>query len=66
MEELEESLEERNRELGRLEKRNARLALQVRNLDGRLEGIQGSRTSRMLDGLKRFGVAVLSRGRRTG
>ncbi len=66
VEELEGSLEEKARALERLEKRNDRLALQVRDLDGRLEGIQGSRAWRMLDGLKRFGVGALSRKRRSG
>ena len=66
VEELEGSLEEKTRALERLETCNARLALQVRDLDGRLEGIQASRTWRMLDGLKRFGVGALSRIRRSG
>jgi hypothetical protein len=61
--ELEWNLAKKTRTVERLQVRNEELEFRARNLDEQLRNVRGSKTWRLLDGLKRLGVRVRSRGR---
>ena len=57
---LERDLAQKTRALDRLRKENARLETRARKLEEQLQSVRGSRTWRLLDGLKRLGLRVRS------
>lgn len=62
--ELERDLANETRTVRELRRRNKKLEGRAQDLDRRLRGIQGSKTWKLLDGLKRLAIRVRSLGRR--